>query len=406
MRLFATILICLILSGCGLRSFFKIQEALESESVSPSSFKQEIPFRDEQGLLIIEVSIDNKVYNFIFDSGGSTMLDDDIVEAMNYEKIGTRKHRGTTRKKKTLKTIKLDGLSIGNVRFSSIVAGITDLDALKQKTCLNFDGIIGANVMNKAIWQIDYARKVIVLTSSRDSLHHPADAKSIDFSATGKGTPMLSISINGKYVGEAQFDTGSNGGIDLPQKDIAFVDSASAFIVKHGLKNGVFADKLESSRTTIVPKFKIGYDFEIDSTLATFNKVLPYALIGNKFMRNYVVTIDWIHQEIILSSFKPSKERRYHTFGFTPSFKDGHIVIGSIYENSPADLKGLKINDQIVQINGLDLSDSNYVSYCELLHLQVLKSNTELTITVRRADKEITQVLTKQDLIMDVLGVD
>lgn len=356
MRIIITVLIFMTFSSCGLRSFFKIRNAMEQETINSSSFKQEIPFRDEQGLIIIDVLIDNKVYNFIFDSGASTILDDDIVESINYEKIGIQKHKGTSRKKKILKTIKLDSLSIGGVRFSSIVASITDLETLKEKFCLDFDGIIGANVMNKAVWQIDYSRKIIILTDSKDSLHQSIDAKSFYFNATGKGTPMLSLSINDQYIGEGRFDTGSNGGIDLPEKDIVTADTTNAFIVKHGFSSGLFADRLESSRTTIA-NFKIGSNFELENTLVTFNKGLPYAIIGNKLMRDYVVTIDWKYQEITLSSFKPNKERRYHTFGFSPSFKDGIIVIGSIYKNSSADLEGLKINDQIVQINTIDCKD-------------------------------------------------
>lgn len=167
----------------------------------------------------------------------------------------------------------------------------------------------------------------------------------------------------------------------------------------------MFADRLESSRTTIA-NFKIGSNFELENTLVTFNKVLPYAIIGNKFMRDYVVTIDWKYQEIVLSSFKPNKERRYHTFGFSPSFKDGIIVIGSIYKNSSADREGLKINDQIVQINTIDCRGLTHTNYCELLKKDLLKNRNELTITVKRGDKELTRNLMKQDLIKDILNAE
>lgn len=374
------------------------------ETISPNSFKQEIPFRYEQGFILIDVLIGSKVYNFIFDTGASTFLDDDIVKYINYEKIGIQKHKGTSGKKKTLKVVKLDSLRIGDIRFSSIVAGITDLDPLKRKSCLDFDGIIGANVMNKAVWQIDYSRKIITLTDSKDSLLQSSDAKRFDFSATGKGTPMLGLSINGQYIGKGKFDTGSSGGIDLPEKDIVAIGATNAFIVKHGLSSGLFADRLESSKTTLVSNFKIGSNFEMENTLVTFNKILPYAIIGNKFLRNYVVTIDWRYQEITLSSFKPAKEMERLTFGFTPNFKNGIIVIGTIYENSSAYLEGLKVNDQIVQINALDFRNTTHEDYCKLLKNDSLKNSLELKITVKRDDQEIKRTLVKKDLIKDILN--
>ena len=54
-------------------------------------FKREILFRYEKGLIVVEASIDNEPYNFIFDTGASTIIDDDFAKKIKYKKLMSQK---------------------------------------------------------------------------------------------------------------------------------------------------------------------------------------------------------------------------------------------------------------------------------------------------------------------------
>ena len=149
-------------SSCRLISAFKIRDAMLEEKIMQFGFKREIPFRYEKGLIVVEASIDNEPYNFIFDTGASTIIDDDFAKKVKYKKIGIQRNKDTNGKNKNLKVIKINKVSIGGINFSDIVTSISDLDKLKNITCIDFVGILGANVMNKSVWQIDYQKKIII----------------------------------------------------------------------------------------------------------------------------------------------------------------------------------------------------------------------------------------------------
>jgi hypothetical protein len=264
-------------------------------------------------------------------------------------------------------------------------------------------GILGRNVINKAVWQIDYKRHIIILTNSRDSLAQQANKKTFNFYSINNGTPKIRLSMDSTFLGEAELDTGSSGGINLPKEDMPNSINSNNFIKLYGVNNGLFSEIMDTVQTTIVPVLKLGESADIKNALITFNSHLPFALIGNRFLRDYIVTIDWKYQELTLASFQPSSDNLYNNFGFTPKFKDGKIIIGSIIENSAAFNAGLKLNEPILQINQIDLRQANQSDYCELIKNWFKVNNKELSVIVLKENKEIKYTLIKTDLINSII---
>lgn len=186
--------------------------------ISNHSFKEELDFQEVNGLLIIQAEFDGVVRDFIFDTGSSIILDKDFASSLNVQKSGKVKTRDSNNNKQHIQHVKLEKFIIGEVSFYDRVASVSDLEHLNTAVCLNVSGIIGANAMNKCIWQIDYQKQKITFTNHRDSLLLSGKEQQINFSAVGKGVPTVSLYSNGTYWGEAIFDTGSNGGLSLNEQ--------------------------------------------------------------------------------------------------------------------------------------------------------------------------------------------
>lgn len=398
------LLIWLTCSSCGLISAFKIRDAMLEEKIKQFGFKRTLPFRYDKGLIIVEANIDDKPYNFIFDTGASMVIDDDFAKGVKYKKIGIQRSRDTGGTKKIKKVVKLNKVSIGGIDFLDIVTGISDLDKLKTTTCIDFVGIIGANVMNKSVWQIDYQNKTIILTDSRDSLSQPNNKRTFDFNAVGKKTPSIRLSIDGKFIDELSLDTGSSGGMDLPEKDLQNLNTTHKFIIQKAMSSGLFSEHIEASQTTIIPTLTLGQDVEIENSFLTFNKNLPQGLIGNLFLQDYLLTIDWRYQEITLGATQKKTSSLFSTFGFFAGIKAETLVIGSLIEQSSADRAGLKLFDQILQIGERSFRNFSHSDYCELLENGIGEKENELSITVKRGDQEIRVKLHKTDLVNEVLN--
>ena len=399
MKLILTFFAALTFSSCGIIQAFRIRDAMQAETMKQHSFKRELPFQNVNGFIVVEMTVDGKIGHFILDTGAPTMLDENFAKSITFKTIGKQKTIDSGGKIRNVKTIKLENVSVGGINFQGIVAGISDLNVTKSALCTDFSGFLGANIMNKGVWQIDYANKKITITDSRDSLQLPNDKKVVRFFPIEKGTPIVSMTANGIYLGEAIFDTGSSGGIQFTKQAAANLPPMKGFMKGYGFSAGAFGTRKDTILKTLLPTLTLGDSFEIRNTPVNLSRSLVGSpLIGYEFLKDYTVTIDWKYQEITFSNYKPSVENPYFLYGFSPRLMDGKLVVASIVEQSAAFKAGLELNDQIMQINEMDFRNVTQNQYCDLMEKDLLKTTNTMVVTVRKGEKEVKYELTKTDL--------
>lgn len=359
------ILVGVLTSGCGLISAFRIRDEMQLETINTYEFKQNIPFYEEQGMMFVDVIVGGQPKRFIFDTGASTIIDDDFAKTIPYEIVGIRRHRDVTGTKRRIKTIKLHQFSVGSIPFGGVIAGISDLSELQAALCLDFVGILGANVMNKAIWQIDYTQKMLTITDSRDSLPLWDSDHAFNFYSAGQGTPTIHLVLGNEYRGDVIFDTGFTGVISLPQSMCP--PEITQFITKHSVVKGLFSTTVNTSQTTFLPNLRLDGKFHLDKQMVSFSQNEFRPLIGNNFLKNFITIIDWKHQLISLKPILPTQDSIYLGFGFALQYHEGTIKIGSITEGSTAFLSGLRLGDPILQLDDTPLTSASFEDYCRLI---------------------------------------
>jgi Aspartyl protease len=399
MKLIVVVLSVFYFSGCGLISFVRYDKATKQERIVQKSFKQEIPFLFVNGFIIVEVEIEGKKQGLVFDTGASTILDDSFAKTIKYSTLGSQKHTDILGKSDKIKLVKLNKITVGKIDFEPVVAGISSMVKFNEQTCNKVVGIFGANMMNKAVWQIDYKRKCIVFADSRDSFSRLADARTFNFYCPNNKTPQIRIVAGDQYLGDADLDTGANQGIELPNNQLVNIPQTNGFIKKRGISNGLFSESIETGQTTWVSSLVLGGGFEVKNAQVTFSSQLGKCNIGNDFLKDYLVTIDWKYQEVTLANFIPKSDSSLFSFGFAPSYKNGKILIASIVEQSSADKLGLLLNDQIVGIDGVDLSNPSQADYCLVKgFFNQVRDKNRMLVSIRRGNERIEFEVLKTDL--------
>lgn len=392
-----SILFLFLFSSCGLIASFKIRDAFLVESMTSQSFKQELPFQEVSGMIVIEAEFQGVVKNFIFDTGATTILDKDFAATLEIQKIGKVKTVDSNNKKKRIPYVKLKEFKIGDISFYDMVASVYDMTQLKTRACIDISGIIGANAMNKCIWQIDYQNKKIIFTNQRDRLNLPSKEQKINFSATGKGVPTIAFYSDGAYWGEAIFDTGSNGGIAINKK---YLPDSSSYVEKEVVSFGVLSSQVQKRKLAITPSIQLNQELTLNSQLMTFEEDLRFGIIGNQFLKDYKVTIDWMYQEIFLEQYEPVITAPLKDFGLYPLFTNNTIVVGSIRSNSLAYKKGLRLNDRIIQINDITFENDTYNKYCQ--YMTERRNWNSISLVVLKDDKKLKFQFEKSE-IMELL---
>lgn len=391
------IIAVLVLPACGLMASFKLQDAFALESMSAGAFKEELPFQEINNMIVIQAEFQGQKGDFIFDTGATTQVDNKFAASLELEKIGKVKTFDSNRTKRYVPYTKLDEMKIGDVSFHDMVVSISDLEALNTAACMQVSGIIGANAMNKCVWQIDYKNKKIILTSSRDSLQFSGKEQQINFDAQGKGTPTIALYADGQYWGDAIFDTGSNGGLAVDEK---YINGTHNFIEGQYCNYAVHSEEIRSLKLASIADVQLNNSFALKDQLVSFSKNMPFGIIGNKLLKNYVLTIDWHYQQVLLDAYETKPLSTHGAFGFYPRFVQDQLVVGSILLASEIAEKGLKLNDKIISINHLNFKEDVYTNYCK--YLEQRRSWDRIELSIER-EGEILEFSLGKENILDLI---
>lgn len=396
--IFPTVFGVLLFSSCNI---IKTIHLLKQGHITPAHFKEEIPFEFRAGIMVIKILIDGKYYDFIFDTGATNAVSLELAEKLNLKQISRQESLDFEGKSETIGFSTLQKLTIGQIDFNNTACAIVDLEKVPEIKCLKVEGLIGGNLLRKATWQIDYKNLKIIFADNIDSLHIPTNTPFVSFSPLITGTPVFKGKINGIETSKNIFDTGSSGDILLVKTDLDKLkekDKTLKQIRGIGSKSsGLHGRKLDTTYLAKISAIKVG-TMEITNPIVEFKKT-DGGNFGSGFLKDYLVTFDWQTNKAWFQKYSEEKKEDWTSFGFVPLVKDSKMLIGYMYDNSPAQLSGLHLNDQIVSVNSIDYGSITDDSYCDMIMNKFSWVNTDtLNIVVRTTNGEKKVILIKKNI--------
>ena len=395
-------LIPILFVGCSLSKTARIMKKGE---VVQQEFKVEIPFEYRLGLIVIEVEIDGTEYDFMLDTGAPNVLSTELAWELQLIPVASFKTSDSQGEHSKLEYVLVDQINIGGISFQNTGAAVADLNASNVIGCIKIDGLIGANLMRKAIWEIDYENQKITITNSLSSLDVPDGGKTIPFNQKVSGTPQIEIDLNGQKEKYITVDLGSNGDFDMSlstYKKLLKNDTLTSTTFGYGRKSsGLYGlSKPDTTKYAIVPDMSFG-DIILNNKIVSFQKDKS-SLAGTNFFKNYRLIFDWFNEELIMIETKEYKNTRYDNFGFSPNFSDNKLIIGFLFNQSSADKAGLKLGDQIIGINEKDYREITLDGWCEILNQKLIAEDvSSISITVLRDGENLTFDLTKSMILTE-----
>ena len=252
--------------------------------------------------------------------------------------------------------VPLRRLRVGPAEFRDVGAVETAIDRADPLWCLADAGLIGASLMRDAVWQLDYGAQRLTIAPSVEGLDHVADAIRLDFEPASDVSPSPLVSLP---AGEGRLtflvDTGSDGWLTAHPADLARIGSevapdAPAVATLASTAGGRVATRLAWTTADV----SLGDRQLRDLPIAT-TTVLPegQGIMGNAFLDDFVVTIDWPAGVLYLDPVA-GDPRPDVPVSVSPTWHDGYVV-GSFVEGAPG-TAGLALDAPILAIDGEDVS--------------------------------------------------
>ena len=363
-----------------------------------------IPFELFGDHIIIKVSVDDsEPLDFIFDTGsGFTVIDKDIANELNLE----GKEIAMNQTAAPWHLIKHNTIAINHFLMEkNTKVYSTDLDHLEISLGMDLDGIIGYDLLRHHSIYINFDTKTMNIYDHSNS---PKRGDAIPFTLS-TSIPVIEGSVvlnNGEaHPGTFFVMTGAGTTLDFnspyaEQWDVVHKTGKHYSYLVKGL-----SDEETPHYEGHVQSFTFGNqkieDLPIGISTATTgiqaDKKVS-GIIGSQILRMYNMTIDYGTKMIYLEkdhTYDANFKVNCSGIDVQLSKDKKKVLIHQVFENSPASEAGIKVDDELLKINGKSMLEINLAEIKKILK----KEGETVEIVVSQAGAEKTVSLKLRSLI-------
>lgn len=307
----------------------------------------------------VNASINGKPVRLIVDSGaGLNVLNEEAATRLGLEGGTPISASGVGGKAQPARIVNLKEFKLGDVTVANDAAVVVPLPDE-----LNCDGLVGYSFLRHFATTFDYDANTLTVRPSGKYLPNPDDVEGELKIRSNHPTVKGKIAgIDGWFV----LDTGNNSTGTIYKWAVDRYDlrkTLKAGLVKITGK-GVGGSVM--GRDSMVPPFLIngilapkGFINLDESGTGAFADKGLIANIGAEYLRRFTVTLDYGQGK---AWFRPSKAFNelfeIDRSGLRANLVSKKEVVNQVVPGSPADEAGIKIGDEIVEVNGISLSES------------------------------------------------
>jgi len=340
-------------------------------SASAATAQQKLTVQVVNNVVLVPVRVNDRDLSFLLDTGSErSVVDSSIAQEMHLSPSGNvdllkdyRVQEGTV--------VTVNGMSLGTQAFKQQTLAVIELAPVSRALGVSVEGVLGSDMLQRITFSLNYSKQelvigplggekklgqVIHLRRSGNDFFVPTHMMSVPVELlldTGTNSTNLSWNTWHKLVAKWT-PTSIVGGVMR-----AGAATPPAFLVclpSLSLEDTVLNDQA----VRVQPKIGSGVFSE-----PTFGGIL-----GSEVLRQFEVAFDLPHNRIFVKKDPGYRvdPYRYTTVGIQFAHSgDGYGVV-SVWENSPADRAGIKIEDRLIAINGQPTSSMSPEQLSARLH--------------------------------------
>lgn len=359
-----------------------------------------IPFELFGDHILIKVSIDDsEALDFIFDTGsGFTVVDKDVMQKLGIEGKSVNISEATY----DWELIKHNTIAINNFLMEdNIKVFATEFDHLEISLGKDIDGIVGYDLLVHHAVHVDFDTKKIDIYELGEA---PERGDIIPF-AFDTSIPVIDgkvvLNNNEPHDGSFYFITGAAATLDFNSPYAAEHD----IINKTGKHYSYLVKGLSTYETPHYEGHVLSFSFgkqkieDLPIGISTAKSGIQASkgisgIIGSQIIRMYNFTIDYGAKKIYLEKDKTyTANFKVNCSGFDVQLANDKktVLIHEVFENSPASEAGIKINDELIKINGKTMDQVNLQDVKKLLKIEGEK--VDLVVNQDGVEKSFTLAL-------------
>jgi hypothetical protein len=343
----------------------QLDESTRNEGLLAST-----PFQLYGNVILMELSVDESTpLNFIFDTGaGGTVINAPIADRLDIVGDETVPREGATGMAEIVQSTD-HTVYVEDISFQDVTLGIAELGHIEKRIGTPIDGVIGWLILSQYAVRIDYDTMLIEIYDNNKFEYDFGDSGyTLEVQGTAIFTNVtVAFKSGNTFTGKVLVDTGAGSTFYFNTPFIEENDLLAEMDNYYERETQSISTESAHVYTTMLANLSISnYDF---STLPVAMAIAeagasswsgPMGILGNGVLKHFNIFIDLQQKRMSLES-----NRLYHDqfevncSGLELVTDDAfqRVIIDHVYAGSPAEEAGLKVGNEIVQINGANVSD-------------------------------------------------
>lgn len=312
-----------------------------------------LDFTMQEDLILIEAEVNGIKGEFLLDNGFSmSAVDPEFAEKANIRFKGEATLRDANNAKLEIGKALVDTVRIQGQTF--VNTGFYEIETSRFFPCYPVDGIIGASIINKINWEIDFSGQKIRLSSR--PFDRPGTKIKVDF--INNNSSLLDLTVHGQAV-RAKIDLGSSGGIKLDAARYRAAFAGSEVIKRTGMfsLSAAGLGAVDTSYQT-VESLPVNYGGQplSNATRIGLNNGLKYqGYVGLEYFRGYHLIINSTEREYILSDGGMPEQPDELSYGLAIYLVEGSWKIIQMNPNDPL-LQAVPLLSEVESVDGAPIS--------------------------------------------------
>jgi predicted aspartyl protease len=337
-------------------------------------FERTLGFNLVQNAIVVPARLNGADHDdeLIVDSGAPLTLSEAVVHRLGLPTVAHVDIAGPESGGRSVPVMRVDRIDIAGIAFEGIGGVVAWVEPPSPLACLSRSGLLGASLLKTAIWQIDFVAREMTVTDDVARLDHVTNAERIPFTRSDvAGSPRIAARINATRDASLLVDLGFNGSLAIPADLYERTGNATTADMPRGSGASsatVLGQHAASSRIGRLGELQIGSLFLEDFPVVTGDAVSDFH-VGVDFLRHFIVTLDWKNDDLYLERRVPPAALYPHfaSYGFVPSMQGDELVVGFLWSQSAAARAGMRLGDRLEAIDGQDVTQPAFETFCEIL---------------------------------------
>ncbi|MFY8181446.1 MAG: retropepsin-like aspartic protease [Flavobacterium sp.] len=353
-----------------IHSFIFGQVNFNQGSINLKEYYEVIPYQTEIGKIIIPVSINDKTYRFLLDTGAPNLFSPELLKELKINEGDSINVSDANDQGQKMKFVVVPQVKIGNLVFENQAGLIYDLEKHYLLSCYKIDGFIGSNLLRNSIIKINGTNKTIVITNKIKSLN--IEKKPIKMKLFGnQKSPYVELKFVGKNSEKASdmvlVDTGMDGFYDMSKRAYMIFEKNNIFDALSsavGIGDAGLFGVGNSSEQKLLEIENANLNQQIIKNIMVTTTTDNNSRIGLDILKYGDVTLDFLNKKFYFESTK-TIDVKEKTPKFYSSVQNNKVVVGLIWDEKLKML--MNTGDEVISIDEIDISN---ISLCDFLKLK------------------------------------